>query len=145
MQLAQLIATICLGMLATIIAFNQLKTSREKIRLDLYHKRFEVYEALMKFIDDAINIDPEDPKLPEFRKSTELYFLMPDKMDFLNKARQLTIELWVVNFKCKKKQDQLDHGAASKLRDALIDHAARSKRIFRKYLFFPENKILAWY
>jgi hypothetical protein len=43
------IASVCVGALAVWVALRQSKTSRQKLRLDLYDKRFAVFERTLAF------------------------------------------------------------------------------------------------
>jgi len=46
LQVLQGLLTPVIAMFAVYIAYQQHKTARERLRLDLYNKRFSVYEAL---------------------------------------------------------------------------------------------------
>jgi len=93
MELAKLIAqylsTIILGAVVAYIAWRQYRTSHDKLRLDLFEKRYAIYRALMNFLRD---LDPDTSKsgarIREFRADTnDARFLFGnDVVDFLTEV-----------------------------------------------------------
>ena len=53
------IATFCLSVAVGLIACLQWRVARNKLRLDLFDRRWQIYAATSKFVD-AINNDPEN-------------------------------------------------------------------------------------
>jgi hypothetical protein len=53
------------GGFGTYIAFNQYRTNRDKLRLDLFEKRLEAYEKLQEYFNDVLrNGCVEDKAIP---------------------------------------------------------------------------------
>jgi hypothetical protein len=50
------VATVAIAMFAAFIAFGQWWTARQKLNLDLFEKRFEVYKDLRNVISEAIQL-----------------------------------------------------------------------------------------
>ena len=48
---------ICIAIFVAYIGFRQATVSRDKLRLDLYNKRFEIYEASLSFYQAISNYD----------------------------------------------------------------------------------------
>ena len=52
------LATFALSVAVGLVAWAQWRVARNKLRLDLFDRRWKIYEATSKFVD-AINNDPE--------------------------------------------------------------------------------------
>jgi hypothetical protein len=63
-------AAVWMGLIAVLISFLQLKIANTKIKLDLYDKRFRIYQAVVEFI----NIKHDDADLPEAKKKIHIAF-----------------------------------------------------------------------
>lgn len=50
-KLSPAFVTLILGSIGTYIAFSQYRTSRDKLRLDLFEKRLEAYEKLQEYFN----------------------------------------------------------------------------------------------
>jgi len=56
---------VCITAFGAWIAWQQFRTNRDKLRLDLYQRRFHVYEATLSFYQALLG-SPEDLKMQEF-------------------------------------------------------------------------------
>lgn len=69
------------------IAYQQHKTSRQKLKYDLYEKRFKIYLSLMKFLSKIIrdsNITIEDLNLFLIETNESIFLLDNDICEYLD-------------------------------------------------------------
>ena len=133
------------------IAYMQFKTNRDRLRLELYEKRFSIYKGLNTIIRSYIrDLDISIDALKEFRAKThEAAFLFDDDIvqyleEVYNNARKLNS----LNYKNKKNLPDPEGGKIVKeiqetgnwLERQLID----SKHKFSKYLKFKTNIKSFW-
>jgi hypothetical protein len=73
------------------IAYQQWRTNRNKLKLDLFDRRFAVYDAARNLVRDVLTqTHPSDEQLVTFRaKTSEASFLLNRDI-----ARYLTDEMW---------------------------------------------------
>ncbi|WSH67085.1 hypothetical protein U8Q05_12015 [Rhizobium ruizarguesonis] len=65
MQAGQLITTVVIGVIAAVIAWRQWRTARDKIKLDLFDRRFAVFMDVRKLVSEAAQARAfSDPALP---------------------------------------------------------------------------------
>ena len=65
MQAAQLIATIAIGGIAAVIAWRQWRTAQDKVKLDLFDRRFAVFMDARRLVSEASQLGKfTDPTLP---------------------------------------------------------------------------------
>ena len=71
-----------IGVIAVYIAYQQHKTNKDKLRLELYGKRLKVYQALSEFIGRTVRQgDVDDESLYKFlRETAEANFLFGAEM-----------------------------------------------------------------
>lgn len=66
------------------IAWQQFQANREKVRIDLYQRRLEVYKALLEAIQITSFFDEDRDDSEVFRKLSqsmdEAYFLLPERI-----------------------------------------------------------------
>lgn len=80
------------------IAYQQLITNRQKLKLDLYNKRFEVYTATLKFYQELIGDGVTSETHKNFiEKKEAAKFLFSDDISIY----ELLNELHVKSFKVK--------------------------------------------
>jgi len=80
LKLSQTVLTPIIAILAAWIAFQQHKTNRYKLRLDLYDKRFNVFHKLISFVSSAVQQgNVTDEQLNEFLRSTAYANFLFDK------------------------------------------------------------------
>ena len=133
------------------IAFMQFKTNRDRLRLELYKKRFSVYEGLKELLNKIIIcFDVTDDDLREFRiKTNEAAFLFDkDIVEYLKEINNKGTKLYSHN--CKLKSPDLpnpngyEEEEIKKISIWLQDQLEESKDIFSKYLKFKTNIKSFW-
>ena len=76
------LVTTTIAVLVYIITRRQATTAKEKLRLDLYEKRFAIYMRTLDFFDALVSWkDTEEQKTliaPFYRSYREARFLFPD-------------------------------------------------------------------
>jgi len=103
---AQLIATVVLGIIAAVIAWQQYKTNHHKLRLDLFEKRMLVFGDLMEFIQTVcVKADaPNDVWVLIHRRTNERIFLFgKDISDYANKIKDQAARLRQIQKACNGK------------------------------------------
>lgn len=80
-----------IAIITAYIAYQQWRTNRNKLKLDLFDRRFVVYDAARNLIRDVLTqTHPSDEQLLAFRAKTgEASFLLNESI-----ARYLTDEMW---------------------------------------------------
>ncbi len=74
-----LVLSSILSLFLAYIAYQQMKTSRDKLKLDLYEKRFEVYQRTLTFYQMLLDETLDTPTHRSFIESKEAaFFLFPD-------------------------------------------------------------------
>ncbi|QEE47480.1 hypothetical protein FVA81_24005 [Rhizobium sp. WL3] len=65
LQAAQLIVTIAIGGIAAVIAWRQWRTAQDKVKLDLFDRRFAVFMDVRRLVSEAYQLGKfTDPTLP---------------------------------------------------------------------------------
>jgi hypothetical protein len=68
----QALTTLVLGIVAALIAWRQWRTSQDRVVLDLFERRFQVFQELGRAISAAFNkLNPEASDLANFDVATE--------------------------------------------------------------------------
>jgi hypothetical protein len=87
--LATSIVTAAIAVIVAIIAYQQWRVNREKLRLDLYNRRFDIYLRCLNLHEQLIGHGSPDENLldPFFRAFRESRFMFPDSgvQDLLGK------------------------------------------------------------
>lgn len=80
-----------IAVVGAYIAWQQWRTNRNKLKLDLFDRRFGVYDATRNLIRDVLTqTHPSDEQLLKFRANTgEASFLLNQTI-----AKYLTDEMW---------------------------------------------------
>ncbi len=133
------------------IAFMQFKTNRDRLRLELYKKRFSIYKGLNTIIRSYIrDLDISIAALKEFRAKThEAAFLFDDDIvQYLEEVYNNALTLNSLNYKNKTNLPDPEGAEIVKkiqetgnwLERQLID----SKPKFSKYLKFKTHIRSFW-
>lgn len=83
--------------IAVYIAFQQHKTNRDKLRLDLYNKRYELFHSLMTLLARILQQgNVKDEQVTEFSRATkEAVFLFDEGLStYLETIRKKALDLW---------------------------------------------------
>ena len=137
-----------IAVIAAYIAWQQHKTSRDTLKLNLYDRRLKVYRGLMDLFAAVLeDNDNEPPNLGKYYADTsEKKFLFDDKIiAFMNEVREKAVKLRQVKRKLtrrpgpeEKELDQLceqDHELLTWFSDELEQLPGR----FEKPLGFTRN------
>jgi len=133
-----------IALFVAYIAWQQHRTNKQKLKLDLFDRRFEVYEATKKYLakigakddvtrDDLVNFNIETNKS---------YFLFGnDIQEYLNELHSKGVILHSLNKKLrtdKLSQDEREEviEKEGKNFEWLTDQLTKSKDIFGKYMRF---------
>lgn len=90
------IATLIVGFLVAFVAFQQWLVARHKLRLDLFDRRYKIYDATRKFLSVIVaRADFEDSQLFEFYAGTSdaEFFFDADVVDYLAEIRKRSVDL----------------------------------------------------
>ena len=90
------IATLIVGLAVAFIAWQQWQLARNKLRLDLFDRRYKVYDATRKFLSVILGkADFLDSQLFEFYAGTsDAEFLFEsDVVDYLAELRKRAIDM----------------------------------------------------
>jgi len=95
-KLAPAFVALVVGSLGTYIGFNQYRTNRDKLRLDLFEKRLEAYEKLQEYFNcllrDARVGDKAIPILAEARYKS-LFLFGNEITEHINEVWDKAIEM----------------------------------------------------
>lgn len=148
-----LLAPVIAGVVA-YIAYQQHKTNRDKLRLDLYNKRYEVFRGLMIFITRILQqAKIELEQVGEFSRATkEAVFLFDEGIEtYLETIRKKANDLWATEETMKDlpKGDERSAKAAeaSELLRWFVKQSCVAVDKFGKYLKFEqklEGKAMNW-
>ena len=133
------------AVVAIWIAYQQFQTSRAKLRLDLYERRFRVFDGVSELL--ATIYRDADVKLEDIRKfvisTNEATFLFgPDVSSYLDELRTKAIRLRALNDKLHESRlpigPERSEAAEENARvlEWLIVQFEESRRRFAKYLEF---------
>ena len=144
---AQGLLTPIIAIIVARIAYDQYRTAKDKLRLDLFDKRFVVYKAFDDFrrlVQDSGNVELAD--LQEFHRKTEMVVFLFDSdiIDYRQELYQKAVDLRQLN----QKLDRLDVGdertrvvkEESKLLKWFIDQINDVANRFAPYLRFEKIK-----
>lgn len=136
-----------IAVLAVYIAYQQYLTNKQKLRLDLYDKRFKVFLALMSLLSSIMrqaNVKQEE--LAQYNADTnESVFLFDEELvGYLRLVRKEAVRL--MNLKDKLYNSDLPVGEersqcaaeCSQVLSWLLDQFEVSQKTFAKYLAFKE-------
>jgi hypothetical protein len=152
MILLQFLATAALGVFAGLIAYRQARTASDKLKFDLFDRRFEIYRLLMAFLEDIQeNVLSDDNYTFQVRKIIHGRFLFgPDVNEWLDRLfkdtrRMNNARRTMENVRPDGGNDlaHQEHIEASKAYAELtmrIDaEIERAQELFKPYLDFGKN------
>ncbi len=133
------------------IAFMQYKTNRDRLRLELYNKRFSVYEGLEEFLNKfIIRLVVTDKDLIEFRiRTNEAEFLFDeDIVQYLKEIHDKGTKIYSYNCETNRSKPPPPFPKTPKeiieISNWLQDQLEESKDKFSKYLKFKTNIKSFW-
>jgi hypothetical protein len=150
LQVVQLMATLTVAYFATRIAWRQANTARDKLKLDLYEKRFRVYQALLTFLEAILREGKVTAEfISAFNSSTvgKEFLFNNDVNEYLKEVKNKAMEWRTACDKIKslqpkdgfeaeqKEANDTDH----KLLKWLSDQPSQAPSVFASYLDFRKN------
>lgn len=133
--------TFIIGLIVAYIAYQQHKTNKDKLRLELYNKRFEIYTNLRELLKKYLSRKLVDNDLIEFNsKIVEADFLFDgDIVNYLNEifttvAYQIDFIPEYIDRSRVKKYEHLEGDSMW-----LVQQISNSKSKFSKYLKFSTS------
>jgi hypothetical protein len=94
--IAQIIATVVLGLIAAYIAWRQWRTSHDRLVLDLFDRRFTSFQDLTRAVSAAVNKPhPEMNDLANFDSASEKarFLFGPEVYNYLREVRAHLVNL----------------------------------------------------
>jgi hypothetical protein len=142
------IATFFLSVAVAIVALLQWFVARNKLRLDLFDRRYKVYEATQKFVD-SINNDPAhvDSYLNDFNVGTSNaeFLFDSDVLNYIKLVRKRAVDMRTARVVYEAEQDSEERtrnvGKYEADRKWLIEQATAMTKTFAPYLGFQNVKI----
>jgi hypothetical protein len=125
-QLLSSFLTPLIAITAAYIAYQQYRTNKQKLKLDMYEKRFKVYLGLQALLIHILeNADVSDEALKYFQISTSesVFIFDKDISDYLNSIRYKSITL-------RKQNHQLYHTGLPIGEERNIIAEAKNKLLF---------------
>ncbi|MBC8378484.1 MAG: hypothetical protein H8E62_04845 [Planctomycetes bacterium] len=134
------------GFLAAIVAwtgYQQHKLAKERLKLDLFEKRFAVYKAAQRFLSIILrDANFKDGELFEFRGGTQdgTFLFGPDIPDYIAMLDKKALDMKTANMQLEglPKSDERSElvGKEMQLLKELTDELPRLKEVFAPYLRF---------
>jgi hypothetical protein len=90
------IATLIVGLSVATIAYRQWVLANHKFRLDLYDRRYKVYESIQKFLSVImIHADFSHDDLVDYNHGTmdAVFLYPPDIKDYIDKIRKTAVDM----------------------------------------------------
>jgi len=142
------IATLFLSVAVVVIAWQQWFVARNKLRLDLFDRRYKVYEATQKFVDSTNN-DPAhvDSYLNDFNAGTSNaeFLFDADVLNYIKLVRMRAVDMRTARVLYETEQDSEERTRNIQKYEAdrkwLIEQATAMTKTFAPYLGFQNVKI----
>jgi hypothetical protein len=135
-----------IGGIAAYIAWRQHETAKAKLKLDLFDKRFAVFEQTWKFLSETIQSASELTLNSDFTNVIpQASFLFgPDVETYLRDISSKRTDLWVIYAKMKSSGDVMvpeDISRHTELMAWFHDEASKgAKQVFTPWLNFHDWK-----
>ncbi len=135
---------VVIAAIVAYIAWQQHKTNRDKLRLDLYDRRFKVFDRVKIFVTDVfLEQRVSEEQLGQYRGATaEATFLFKDDiLEYLKDVTKKAYELQRVNRAIKTNLSQEKHRQATDNQRVLLkwfgaQSAGGCVKRFKEYLRF---------
>lgn len=95
---------ILVALIGALIAYRQTRIAHNKLLLDLFDKRWKIYEAATSFVADALTAQPFSPeKVFQFRGDTHgaRWLLSPSVATYLGELAERGMEFHCVNVEAR--------------------------------------------
>jgi hypothetical protein len=145
LKISQGLLTPIIGIIATYIAWQQWKTNQNKLKLDRYERRLQVYKEVVRFISIGIrDANYDNNELMTFRsKVSEADFLFGEEIskyiDELH-SRAVNLHRWNQEYRdySQPKPEGYDHGKVVEEEHRelvwVTSQLEPARNIFKKYL-----------
>jgi hypothetical protein len=127
------------------IAWRQWKTAHDKLKLDLFEKRFAIWTSVQEFLNDILhNMDVDHPRISHFVWETNnAKFLFGSEVDeYLELIRKKAIDLISINRLRRQEAPQIESNTNQKdseLLDWFVEQSnSVSVKKFKKYFQFTK-------
>jgi len=90
----QVLSTAVIGAIAVFVAWRQWSTSHHRLVLDLFGRRFQVYQELARAIADAVNkpnVEIKDLSNFDAARQTARFLFGSEVHDYLTKVREALV------------------------------------------------------
>ena len=145
LKISQGLLTPLIGIITTYIAWQQWRTIRNKLKLDRYERRLQVYKEVVRFIGVGIQkATYDDNELMTFRpKVSEADFLFGEEVGkYIDELHRRAVKLHYWNSKYRDysqpKPEGYDHEKVVEEMDKELEWLTAqlepARKIFRKYL-----------
>ena len=145
-------ATVAVGVVAAYIAFQQFWLARERLRLDLFEKRFAVFAAVRRFL--SLILQGASVKMDDFWQYragvAEASFLFDEDItDYLGEIDRRALRAWRIGDEMKEPEPNEDlrvkrAGELSKELQWLTEQLAELKPRLAPYMKFREWHWTPW-
>lgn len=101
-ELLSAFLTPVIAIVTTYIAVQQFRTNRFQVKLEMFERRYAIYDAIREFISEAVQSgDFQSKSFPIFNERThDAYFLFSDEIsDYVQLLREKAARLRLVNDK----------------------------------------------
>ena len=146
-QIISSVGTLFIASVVVYITYQQHKTNRDKLRLDLFEKRYKVFRTLMEFLAFIFTFGNADPKkIMTFKADTnDSIFLFEEEISsYIEKVYDKAWEIHSANFKLEhhkiREETQEQTDATFKNREEVwqwfSNELKKAPEIFKPYLKF---------
>jgi hypothetical protein len=138
--------TLIIGAIAAYIAWRQHETAKAKLKLDLFDKRYEIFEETWSYLSQAAKLAQNpDPFHPFTNIIPRAGFLFGSDIEkYLRTASEKQTQLWSINAKSKSNNNIIapeDIDRLALLESWFFNEASiGAKQVFGSYLNFEEWK-----
>ena len=96
-----------IGLIAAFIAWRQYRIAGAKLKLDLFEKRYALFEATWQFLSEVVwNAKPPGPLSPINNLIPQAGFLFGSKIkDYLGEINRKSTQLWGINQRARANQN----------------------------------------
>jgi hypothetical protein len=142
------IATFFLSVAVVVIAGQQWRVARNKLRLDLYDRRYKVWDTTRTFLLKVLNDTVTDPTMTELKLAiADAEFLFDDEVvQFLKRILKRAAGLWTTRTLLKDTRrlgdEELSRLATAQENDLLWlgDQITEATKVFGRYIGFAHVK-----
>ena len=113
-----------ISVLGALIAYRQSRIAAAKLNLDLYDRRFKVFNAAREFATVVLLTDIESNALPKFQASTiDAVFLFNEEIE------KYLDEFGVKILKLQSSKTSLEHATTLKARERFTDEVGSQEKV----------------